>query len=83
MRHLLFTAGLGTSGEALCLVPHHRSHTEVVKRAGYAMAALLQDVGEDHGGGQIVMSQQGLNGADVVAALEKVSCKGMAKRMGR
>jgi len=39
------------------------------------MSALLQDVGVDHGGGQIIMSQQGLNGADVGAALEKVGGK--------
>ncbi len=46
------------------------------------MAALLQDVGVDHGGGKIAMSQQGLNRADVGAALEQVGGKGMAKRMG-
>jgi hypothetical protein len=36
------------------------------------MAALLQDVGVDHGGGNIAMPQQSLNSADVGAALEKV-----------
>jgi len=64
-----------TIGEALCLLLQRRSHPVVVKRAGYAMAALLQDVGVDHGGGQIIMSQQGLNGADVRAALEKVGAR--------
>ncbi len=45
------------------------------------MPALLQDVGIDHGCGQIIMSQQGLNRADVGTALEQVGGKGMAKRM--
>lgn len=45
------------------------------------MPALLQDVGIDHGCGQIFMSQQGLNRADVGTALEQVGGKGMAKRM--
>jgi hypothetical protein len=40
---------LWTSGEALCLLPQRRSHSEVIERAGYAMSALLQDVGVDHG----------------------------------
>ena len=75
-------ADLWTFGEALCLLPQRRSHLEVIERAGYAMPVLLQDVGINHGGGQIIMSQQGLNRADVGAALEQVGGKGMAKRMG-
>ena len=65
-------ADLWTSGETLCLLPQRRSHPEIIERAGYAMPALLKDVSVDHGGGQVVMSQQALNGADVGAALEQV-----------
>jgi hypothetical protein len=36
------------------------------------MAALLKDVGVDHGRGQIVVPEELLNGADVGAALEQV-----------
>jgi hypothetical protein len=36
-------------GEALFLLPHRRSYTEVIKRAGYAVSALLQDAGVDQG----------------------------------
>jgi len=42
-------ADLWASGEALCLLPQRRPHTEAIERAGYAMSALLQDVGVDHG----------------------------------
>ena len=38
-----------TFGEALCLLPQRRSHTEVIERTGYAFSTLLQDVGVDHG----------------------------------
>jgi hypothetical protein len=46
------------------------------------LAALLQDVGVDHGRGQIVVPEQLLNGADVGAALEQVRGEGMAKGVG-
>jgi hypothetical protein len=36
------------------------------------LAALLQDVGVDHGGGHIVVPEQLLNGADVGAAWPQV-----------
>jgi hypothetical protein len=58
------------------------SHTEVVQGARHALAALLQDVGVDHGGGKIVMPEQLLNGVDVGAALEQVRGEGMAKGVG-
>jgi hypothetical protein len=56
-----------------------KSHTEVVQGARNSLAALLQDVGVDHGRGKIVVPEQLLNGADVGAALEQVSGEGMAK----
>jgi hypothetical protein len=59
-----------------------RSNTEVVQGAWNALAALLQDVGVDHGGGHIVVPEQLLNGADVGAALQQVGGKGMTKTFG-
>lgn len=58
-----------------------KSNTKVVKGTWHAVPALLQDVGVDHGCGQIIMSQQGLNRADVGTALKQVGGKGMAKGM--
>ncbi len=45
------------------------------------MAALLQDVGVDHGRGKIVVPEQLLHGADVGAALKQVGGEGMTKGM--
>jgi hypothetical protein len=42
---------------------------------------LLKDVGVDHSGGNIVVPEQLLNGADVGAALQQVGGKGMPKSM--
>jgi hypothetical protein len=50
-------------------------------RTRHPLAALLKDVGLDHGRGQIVVSEELLNGADVGAALEQVGGEGMAKGM--
>jgi hypothetical protein len=46
------------------------------------LTTLLKDMGIDHGGGNVIVSEQLLNGADVGAALEQVSGEGMAKGMG-
>jgi hypothetical protein len=45
------------------------------------VAALVKDVSVDHGCGQIAVSEQLLNGADVDAPLEQVGGEGMAKGM--
>jgi len=55
---------------------------EIVERAGDALCPLLEDVGIDHGRLQIVVPEQLLDGADVGAALEQVSRKGMAEGVG-
>src|SRR5205823_11777476 len=47
-----------------------------------ALATLLKDVGVDQGGGNIVVPEQLLNGADVGAALKQVSGEGMPKGIG-
>ena len=43
------------------------------------MATLLKDVGVDHGGGNIVVPEQLLNGADIGSALKQVGGEGMPK----
>ena len=75
-------AELSALGEALCLLPQRQSYTEVIERAGYAMPALLQDVGVDHGRGKILVPKQLLNGADVGAALKQVRGKGVSTMPG-
>ena len=46
------------------------------------MAPLLKDVGVDHGGGNIVVPEQLLNGADISSALQQVGSEGMPKGVG-
>jgi hypothetical protein len=46
-----------------------------VQRADHAPAALVQNVGVDHRGGNIGMPEQLLHGAYVVAGFEQVSSK--------
>ena len=58
------------------------SHAEIVQGTRHALAPLLQDVGVDHGGSHIGVSEQLLNSADVGSALQQVGSKGMTKRMG-
>ena len=51
---------------------------EVVQWAHDSVAALLQDVGVDHGGADMCVSQQGLDGANVRAPLQEMSGKAVA-----
>jgi hypothetical protein len=53
-----------------------------VQGAWNSLAALLQDMGTDHGRRPIVVPEQWLNGADVGAALEQVSGEGMTNGVG-
>ena len=48
---------------------------EVVQWAPDSVAALLQDVGVDHGGADVRVSRQGLDGANVRAPLQEMSGK--------
>ena len=54
---------------------------EVVQWAHDSVATLLQDVGVDHGGPDVRVSQQGLDGANVGTALQEMSGKGVPERM--
>ena len=40
-----------------------------IERADYALAAAIEDVRVDHGGADILVAEQFLHGADVVASL--------------
>ena len=48
--------------------------SELIQRAAHRAAAQVQHMGVDHRGGHIRVVEQGLHGADVVAALEQVGC---------
>ena len=48
-----------------------------------ASAAAVQDVGVDHGGADVVVAQELLDGADVVARLEQVGGERVAKGVAR
>ena len=50
-----------------------------VEWAAHGHAAALEDVGVDHGGLDILVAEQVLDGADVVAVLEQVGGEGVAQ----
>ena len=50
-----------------------------IQRAFDRQSAALEDVGVDHGGTDIFMAEEFLNGADVVPVLEEMGGEGMAK----
>ena len=56
-------------------------HGEVVQWAHDSVAALLQDVGVNHGGADVRVSQQGLDGANVRTPLQEMCGEAVAKRM--
>jgi len=59
-----------------------RSHTEIIHGTGNALATLLKDVGVDHSGSNVVVTEQVLNSANVSSALQQGGREGVAKRMG-
>src|SRR5262245_43598508 len=61
---------------------HRPSHAQVVQRARHPLSALLEDVGIDHGGLEIVVPQQLLNGSYVGSALQQMGGKGVAESVG-
>jgi len=62
-------------------IPRQPLKLKAIERAFHARAALAQHVGVDHGGGDIVMPEQFLDGADICAALQRVSREAVAKRV--
>ena len=52
-----------------------------IQRAFDGQAAALEDVGVDHGGADVLVAEQFLDGANIVAILEQMGGKGMAKGM--
>jgi hypothetical protein len=53
--------------------------SEVVQGAGCARAGTFHDVEVDHGGGDVGMAEEVLNGADVRSGFEEMGGDGMAK----
>ncbi len=58
------------------------SKVQIVQGARNPLAALLQDVGVDHGRRNILVAQQGQNGANIRAALQEVGGKTVAETVG-
>jgi hypothetical protein len=56
--------------------------TAIVEGAPDAVGAAVEDVGVDHGRADVVVAEQLLDGADVVAVLKEVGCKAVAKGVG-
>ena len=54
---------------------------EVVQWTRDSVATLVQDVGVDHGGTEVRVSQQGLDGANVRAPLQEMSGEAVPERM--
>ena len=57
----------------------NKSHAEVVKRAGYSLSALLENISVDHRCRHIVVPEERLNGADVGSALKQMRGKTVPK----
>ena len=51
----------------------------LVERAPHAATATVQDMGVDHGGADVLVSEELLDGADVVAVLEEMGGEGVAE----
>ena len=52
---------------------------KIIQRAGYALAALLDDMGVNHRSSNVGMTQEFLDGADVRAPLQEVCRKAFRK----
>ena len=63
---------LGSLGRCVSRIPSARERCVLaVEWAAYAKAAAIEDVGVDHGGAEVTMAEQLLDGADVVAVPQK------------
>ena len=58
-----------------------RVSVEIIQRAGYTLAALLDHMRVNHRGGHVGMPQQFLDGADVRAPLQEVRRKAVPERV--
>ena len=54
----------------------------MIEWAADAGGAAVEDVGVDHGGGDVLVAEQLLDGADVVAVLEQVGGEAVAEGVG-
>jgi hypothetical protein len=53
-----------------------------VEGAADGSCAAVEDVGVNHRGGDVVVAEELLDGADVVTGLEEMGGKGMSERVG-
>ena len=57
------------------------SWSRAVQWAAHRAAAAIEDVCIDHGGGDVAMAQQLLDGADIVAVFNEMCCETVAQRV--
>jgi len=73
------TKRIGLGPSILCLVLGSENHLfsplHKVRGAAYSQWAAVEHMGVDHGGAHILMAQQLLDGADVLAPLQQVGGK--------
>ena len=53
-----------------------------IQRAADGFGAFVENVGVDHSGFDIFVSEEFLHGADVVPCFEKMGCEGVAEGVG-
>jgi hypothetical protein len=56
--------------------------SELIEGAAHGQATPVEDMGIDHSRFHVLVSQQLLHGADVIAGLEQMSGEGMAESVG-
>lgn len=52
-----------------------------IQRTSYGQSPFVEDVGVDHGGADVLMAQEFLDGSNVVPLLQKMRGKAVAKGM--
>ncbi len=67
--------------QSLCFVELH-SKAEIVQGARDSLSPLLQHVSVDHGGGDVIVTEQSLDGPDIRASLEEVSGETVPEAVG-
>src|SRR5690606_22704049 len=75
----LSTAWVSNGGRSMGRIYPSRVQGLAIQRAADAVAAAVEDVGIDLRGGDILVAQQLLDGANVVALLQQVGGEGMAQ----
>jgi hypothetical protein len=57
--------------------PRYRGNPQGIDWAAHAPAATIQNMGVDHGGPDIFMTEQLLNRPEIISVLQEVGCEGL------